>query len=599
MVRQSILDYYLDNALQCPDRTAALVKSDGHYRARTWSELAQDSQEAAAVLLQLGVAPGDRVCIMSHTRLEWVTLDMAIVWAGAVTVPIYPSNLADECQYIVADSGAVVVFTEDAAQTQKFLAERANMPGLKHVVQVDGTVPAGAAGWATSLETLAGTVVVDEQVLAARRAALSPDSVLTITYTSGTTGRPKGVVTTHDNMLYEAEAVAAINIMGEADVQLLFLPLAHVFARVAQVAWISLRHVLAFAESMSTLKENLLEVRPSMMAGVPRIFEKFYSVVVQRGQSAKGLAGLLFGQAMRLSEKNGEAEMRGECLGMVDAWAFSLLKRLVMAKVGRGLSDALGGNMRLLISGAAPLSPRIAFFFRDAGILVLEGFGLTETSAASCVNRIEDNRIGSVGWPLPGTEAKLADDGELLLRGRGVMRGYWNNDAATAELLRDGWFATGDIAQMQPDGCIRIVDRKKDLIVTAGGKNIAPQNLENQLKTDKLISQVVLHGDRRNFLSALLTLDADALQAFAQAHNLASSDYASLSQDPRVRKELERVVAQFNAQLPSYETIKKFKILSQDFTVEGGELTPSLKIKRRVIAQRYKADFDGFYDQTY
>ena len=599
MAHASVLEYYLENAATIGDRTAALVKTDGHYRAHTWQQLVDQSRQIAAVLVQAGVVAGDRVSIIAHTRLEWVTADMGIVWAGAVTVPIYPSNLADECQYIIADSGAVVVFSENAGQSAKFIAERARLPGLRRVIQIDGELPAGAGDWVVSLAAALAAAPVDAAVLEERRRGLNKDSMLTITYTSGTTGQPKGVVTTHDNMIYEAEAVAEINIMSESDVQMLFLPLAHVFARVAEVAWIRLRHVLAFAENMQTLRGNLQEVRPSLMAGVPRVFEKFYSAVVHRGQSAGGLRGRLFSQALRLSEKQGAAELIGEKLHGVDALAFAVLKKLVFAKVGRGLQEALGGNMRLMISGAAPLSPRIAFFFRDAGITLLEGFGLTETSAASCVNRLERNSIGSVGWPVPGTEMKLAEDGELMLRGRGIMRGYWGRPEATQEVLRDGWFYTGDIGQVQPDGSMRIIDRKKDIIVTAGGKKIAPQKLENLIKTAHLISQVVLHGDRRNFLTALITLDPEALRAWAEEHGLAAIDLTALSQHEAVLQAVAEVMAGFNAQLASYETVKKFKILDHDFSVENGELTASLKMKRRLIAERYRAVFDAFYDDQF
>ncbi|HET6344133.1 MAG TPA: AMP-binding protein, partial [Myxococcota bacterium] len=418
-------------------------------------------------------------------------------------------------QHIVENSGATVVFAEDDKQVQKFRAERSRLPNLKKVVQIAGEV-ADSDGWVVSLGTLTAEALVDEAVLVERRRAVTRESILTLIYTSGTTGRPKGVVTTHDNMLYEAEAIQQINVIREQDVELLFLPLAHVFAKVLECVWVHSGHVMAFAESMHTIKENLAETRPTVMAGVPRIFEKFYGAVVQKGLAAGGLKRALFERAQALSEKRGELEAKGQTLPVAETLQFAALQRLVFSKVSRALKQNLGGRMRVLVSGGAPLAPKIAWFFRDAGVDILEGFGLTETSAATCLNRPGRNHIGTVGLPMPGTQVRLAPDGELLIKGRGVAKGYWQNEEATAEVFKDGWFASGDVARIEADGAVRIVDRKKDLIVTAGGKNVAPQNIENLVKTHRLISQVVVHGDRRNFLSALITLDADALKVFAE-----------------------------------------------------------------------------------
>lgn len=597
MGRQSILDYFLENAEQFGSRTAALVKHDGLYKAVTWGDMGTEAQAMSAGLIAMGIQAGDRICLISQTRLEWVTTDMGIIGAGAVTVPIYPSNLADECQFIVENSGAAAVFAEDDTQVQKLRAERARMPGLKKVIQMSGAVR-DADGWVITLDELKKTQA-DPALLVERRKSLGRDSILTIIYTSGTTGRPKGVVTTHDNMLYEAEGITQIDLVRDTDVQLLFLPLAHSFAKVLEIAWLATRHVMAFAESMQSIKPNLAEVRPTLMAGVPRIFEKFHGAVMQKGTSGGGLKAQLFLRAADLSQKNGEAESQKKALSLRDKLEFAILKQLVFKKVGAGLRATLGGRMRAMVSGGAPLSPKIAWFFRDAGVEVLEGFGLTETSAATTVNRYGSNRVGTVGLPLPGTEVRLADDGELLLKGRGVMREYWKNPEATQEVLKDGWFHTGDIATVDADGFVRIVDRKKDIIVTAGGKNVAPQNLENLIKTHKLISQVVVHGDKRNFLSALVTLDPDALKLFAQEHGLGNGSYAELTQKPQVYKAVQSAMDGFNAQLAKYETIKKFKILEHDFSQESGELTPSLKIKRKVVNQRYKSIFDGFYEEAY
>lgn len=599
MSRNSILDYFIENAEQYGTRTAALVKREGVYRDVTWSEMHQESRLIASGLVDLGVEPGARICLISQTRLEWVTIDMGILAAGAVTVPIYPSNLPDECQFIVENSGSVVVFAEDDTQVQKFRAERSRLPGLKKIIQISGQVAESDDDWVVSLDSLKKSTNVNAAVLQERRRSLDKDSILTIIYTSGTTGRPKGVVTTHDAMLYEAEAIAQIDLIRDSDLQLLFLPLAHSFAKVLEIAWLAQRHIMAFAESMNTIKQNLAEVRPTVMAGVPRIYEKFFSAVVQKGTSKGGAASHLFKRAMVLSQKNGEAQERGRLLSLQERLEFAVLKRLVFQKVGKGLREILGGRMRTLVSGGAPLSRTIAWFFRDAGLDILEGYGLTETSAATCVNRPGRVRIGTVGLPLPGSDIKIASDGEILIRGRGVMREYWQNPEATAEVLRDGWFYTGDIGVVDSDGHVRIVDRKKDIIVTAGGKNVAPQNIENVLKTHRLISQAVVHGDQRNFLSALITLDAEALQHFAEVQGLGKGSYAQLTQKPEVYKEIDSALKEFNKHLPSYETIKKFKILEHDFSQETGELTASLKIKRKVINQRYKNIFDNFYSDIF
>ncbi|MFO7563916.1 MAG: long-chain fatty acid--CoA ligase [Enhygromyxa sp.] len=596
MPSQSMLDLVSEQVQARPDQTAALCKREGQYQAITWAQLWSDAERVAQALCAIGIATNDHVNIVSNTRYEWVTLDLGILGAGAVTVPIYPSNLADECLYVCEHSGARLVFCEDSSQVEKFLAIREQLPQVIKVVQMTGEVE-GADDWVISMaDFLAPSVEVEGCTLDERRAALGPESILTIIYTSGTTGRPKGVVLTHANMIYEAEAIRQVGVIEPADVQLLFLPLAHSFARVLATGWIATGHVLAFAESMSTVKENLGEVRPTIMAGVPRVFEKFYAAVVDKGLSASGLKRKLFTAALELSSRHGELELEGKQLGLLDSIKFELLKTLVFAKVHEGVMAILGGRMRLMVSGGAPLPLKIAWFFRDAEIVVLEGYGLTETSAATTVNLPGHNQIGTVGPPLPGTEAKIAEDGEILLKGPGIMREYWRNPEATAESLVDGWFHTGDIGAIdERTGALRITDRKKDLIITAGGKNVAPQRIENLVKSDGLISQCVVHGDRRKFLSALLTLDEAALHELASSRGL-DGDYPTLARHPEVRAVVEDIVARANKELASYETIKKFEILDHDFSIETGELTPKLSVKRKLVNSKYGHIFDGFYE---
>jgi long-chain acyl-CoA synthetase len=597
MPKHSMLDLVSEQVHARARETAVLVKREGQYRPVSWSQLWSDAERVAQALVAIGMQPDDHVNIVSSTRYEWVMLDLGIVAAGAVTVPIYPSNLAHECLYVCEHSGARLVFCEDRSQVEKFLALREQLPNVINIVQMSGEVEVPDAWVMSMAEFLALGVEIEQATLAERRAGLGPESILTIIYTAGTTGRPKGVVLTHANMIYEAEAVRRIGLLAPEDVQLLFLPLAHSFAKVLVAGWIATGHVLAFAESMNTIKQNLGEVRPTIMAAVPRVFEKFYAAVVEKGLSAPGLKRKLFVDALELSAKHGEREFDGRQLGLLDSIKFKLCKKLVFGKVREGVMATLGGRMRLMVSGGAPLPLKIAWFFRDVGILVLEGYGLTETAAATTVNLPGENRIGTVGPPLPGTEAKLAEDGEILLKGPGIMREYWRNPKATAQSLVDGWFHTGDIGMIDPDtGAVRITDRKKDLIITAGGKNIAPQRIENLIKSDVLISQCIVHGDRRKYLSALVSLDEAALREFATQHGL-TGDYRSLVQHPEVRAAVQAIIDRANKELASYETIKKFEILDHDLSIESGELTPKLSVKRKVVNSKYGHIFNGFYEE--
>ena len=598
MAFSSIVESFLDKVQHRGNETAALVKRDGKYRSVTWNDMQVDVEKIASSLIHLGLKPGEQACIIANTSIHWVTIDLGILSAGGVTVPIYPSNLPDECHYVIEHSDAQFVFSENSELSNKILEVANRLPNLKKIIQLSGTV-SGLSDKVINLEQFFASAATDKKTIESRIASLTPDSILTIIYTSGTTGRPKGVVLTHSNMLYEGEALQSIDMIRPPDVQLFFLPLAHVFAKVLETMWLTVGHVMAFAENMTTIKDNLAEVRPTMMVGVPRVFERFHAAVVQKGTSSGGLKQALFERALELSEKNGKAELEEKRLGLADSIQFSFLKKIIFAKIGEGIMNVLGGRMRLMISGGAPLSPKIAWFFRDAGISIVEGYGLTETSAGTCVNLAHSNKIGTVGPPIPGTQIKIAEDGEILIKGGGVMREYWKNPEATNEVLKDGWLHTGDIGQLDPRfGTLKITDRKKDLIVTSGGKNVPPQKVENLLRSHKLIANVVVHGDKRKFLSALLTLDADQLNAEAKTMGL-SGDYATLSQHPEIVRRVQQLVDESNQTLASFETIKKFKILDHDFSVESGELTPKMSVKRKVVSSKYGHIFDGFYEEKY
>ena len=608
MQPRSILDFFLKHVEERPTDTAALEKKHGAYQQVTWQSLWDRASEVGAGLVMLGLDAADHACILSNTRLDWCVVDLGILAAGAVTIPIYPSNLSDECAYIIENSEARVVFTEDASQTQKILEVKSQLKEqLIAVVQMTGSPPTDDP-WVKSFADFVGAAKQEHRAaLKDRREQLNRDAILTIIYTSGTTGRPKGVVLTHGNMLYEAEVIHEQDVVRPDDVQLLFLPMAHVFAKLLEVAWFATGHVLAFAESINTLKENLTEVRPTLMAAVPRVFEKFYAAVLDKGGTLPATPSpgdrvkhQLFKTSLELSSRNGALEERGEALGLIDAIQFAALKRVVFSKIGAGIMGSLGGRMRIMVSGGAPLSKTIGWFFRDAGITILEGYGMTETAAATTVNLPHANVIGSVGPAVPGTRVRIAEDGEIFVKGPGIMREYWRNPEATAETIDgDGWLHTGDIGEIDPrTSALRITDRKKDIIITAGGKNVAPQKIENLLKNHNLISQCVVHGDKRKYLSALIALDEEQLHSFAEVTGI-SGDLKAIRESSEVKHAVAAAIQTANGELASYETIKKYEVLPADFSIETGELTAKLSVKRKVVNKKFGHIFDSFYVEKF
>jgi long-chain acyl-CoA synthetase len=573
-------------------RTAAKHKVDGRWQEISWQELGRRARDVSDGLAALGVRPGDRVSIIGETRPDWIVADVGIMGAGAITVPIYQSNPPHECQYILENSGASWIFADGEVQAAKIREVRGKLPALKGVIRFGG----GKAGDERTLAEVermgAEWRSQNPNAHAERLAAVRSDDPACYIYTSGTTGNPKGVVITHGNWVYEATVVAQMKLLLEEDLVLMFLPMAHSFAKVIETAWFAQGATGAFVESLEKLVDNAGEVRPTMMASVPRIFEKAYNAVVAKGLATPGLKGKLFQMAMKGFDEWAEGKIRGE---ERSSFGFALGKRLVFPKMSQALKERFGGRMRLFISGGAPLSPKINWFFHLLDFTVLEGWGLTETSAGTTVNRPEKNKIGTVGPPVPGTEIRIAEDGEIMVKGGGVMKEYYKNPAATAEVFRDGWFLTGDIGEIDADGYVRITDRKKDIIVTAGGKNVAPQNLENALKSDPLISQAMVHGDQRRFLSALVTLNEENARKWAADNGVPEG--AALHRDPRVVARVQETIDALNASQASYAGIKKFAILEKDFSQETGELTPTLKVKRKFTSQKYKRILDGFYEE--
>jgi long-chain acyl-CoA synthetase len=600
-VANSMIQTFQETVAQHGDRPAARFRdASDKWVTYTWKQMDELRAALGTGLLLQGLQGKERVNILANTSEKWMLADLAVQSCGAEPVPIYQSNLAHEVEYIVADCDAVMVFAENKEQLDKLVAVKASIPKVRKVVVMDDTTDGTdwSIGWSQLLEQGRANQAARAAELAARTASLTPADVLTIIYTSGTTGNPKGVVLTHAAMLYEVEAIRKIDLIRADDVEFLFLPMAHVFAKVLQCVWFGLGHEMAIHADIQRITENLGEVRPTVMASVPRIFEKVYAKVVAGGLESPGLKGKLFKWAVGLNDQYAQLMIEGKPIPFGLDMQLGIAKKLVFSKINERLNGIFGGRMRTFVSGGAPLSKKIAFFFDNCGVSILEGYGLTETSAATCVNRMEKNKIGTVGPALPGTELKIAEDGEILIRGPGVMREYWKREDATREVLAsDGWFATGDIGTIDADGYLKITDRKKDIIVTAGGKNVAPQNIENMVKAaSPLISQVVVHGDKRKYLTALVTLDNDNAIKLGEEAGL-GKDYKKITQSEVARQRVKAVFEQVNGQLAKYESIKDFAILEKDFEV-GDELTPSLKVKRKVANTKYRHKLDAMYNEA-
>ena len=587
------IELFRERARQSPHQVAVRWKEGGTWRTETFGDWDRASREIGAGLASLGVVAGDRVGLIANSRREWLYADIGIIFAGAITVPIYPSNLPDECQYVLTDSGAKVVIAENGEQLAKLVAEREKLPRVAKVICID---PApSASDWVMSLSELreAGRTWLggDAAEIEKRWSEITRASTYTIVYTSGTTGPPKGVVLTHANVLWECDAMKDVLEVNEKDEQLLFLPLAHIFARIIEWVVIATASKCAFAESIPKVKENLAEVRPTFMCSVPRVLEKVYLAILGNRNAAPPVRQKIFDWAFSVGKQVSAYRQRGQAVPFVLSIKNAIATKLVFAKI----QAVLGGRMRFIISGGAPLSREIAEFFHAAGVLILEGWGLTETFAGSTLNRVEKYSFGTVGQPVGSTELRIAADGEILVRSGGVMKEYFGKPEATAEAIdADGWFHTGDIGVID-DGMLKITDRKKDIIVNAGGKNIAPQNLENALKSTPYISQVMVHGDKRPYLVALITLNEENSAKWAESAGLGGRSIAELSMSDQVRALVQKYVDELNAKLPSYSQLKKFAVLPKDFSQETGELTPTLKVKRKFATEKFKDLIDGFY----
>jgi long-chain acyl-CoA synthetase len=561
--------------------------ADGSWQDVTARQFRGEVSALAKGLIAAGIDPGDRVALMSHTRYEWTLIDYAIWAAGAVTVPVYETSSAEQVEWILGDSAACAVFAEDSKHEAMISDARDRLPGLKQLWRFDG-LDALAAG---------GAEITDEQ-LEQRRTTRTAADLATIIYTSGTTGRPKGCELTHANLLADVRNAFAGGLLEVIDSfgggsTMLFLPLAHSFARIIQVGCLESGAILGHWPDSRTLVQGLSEFRPTFLLAVPRVFEKVFSTAQQQASASPAKAKIF---AAATDTAIAWSKSRDGSAGPVLRARHAVFDRLVYAR----LRAAVGGQVKYAISGGGALGERLGHFFRGAGITVLEGYGLTETSAAATVNHPDRNKIGTVGLPLPGVTIKIAEDGEILIKGPNVFHSYWHNEPATSEVLAsDGWLRSGDIGELDEEGFLRITGRKKELIVTAGGKNVAPAVLEDRLRAHPLVSQGLVVGDGRPYIACLITLDPDALEHWKQQHGRpASATAADLAQDPELVAEIQVAVDDANKAVSRAESIRRFRVLASDFTEASGHLTPSLKIRRSVVVQDYSADIDALYSKT-
>jgi long-chain acyl-CoA synthetase len=567
--------------------TAIRFKEGDRWVGRTYGEVAEIVRPLAFGLVRLGVAKGDRVSILGNTRPEWTYFDFAALSVGATVVPIYQTNSPEECRYVLENSDSKIVIVEDAEQLEKVRQVRSQLPQLEQIVLM-----AGSAEDAISIDDLAAKGSGgDDAAWEALYSAVTPEDICTFIYTSGTTGPPKGCIISHGNYRAMLDMVNETSAIEDEDLAYLYLPLAHSFALLIQFGTFDLGTTLAYWErDPLKILPNLAELKPTYFPSVPRIFEKIYTAANSGMEREGGLKKAIFGWSIKTGAKMREVERSGRKPGFLLSRSYAFADKQVLSKI----RNLFGGKIRIAVSGAAPINPEILRFFDAAGVLVLEGWGMTETSTAATISRPEDFKVGTIGKPFPGCEVKIADDGEILVKGPNVFQGYHKNPAATSETIVDGWLHTGDIGEIDPEGFIRITGRKKDIIITAGGKNITPANLEAEIKQHPLVSQCVVVGDRRPYLVALVTLDPEETVSYAKEHGL-PEDPVQLASNPDVKAAIEAHVEKINQNFARVEQVKKIAILSEDLSQEHGELTPTLKVKRAVVAQKHEDQIEQLY----
>ncbi len=569
------------------DMPAVRYKDDGQWVDRSFSEVQEIVRPLALGLAELGVVKGDRVSILGNTRPEWTYFDFAALSIGATVVPIYQTNSPEECRYVLENSDAKVVVVEDDEQLQKIREIRDRLPQLKQIVRMTGT-----SDDALSMAGLAAKGASGDQARwESLYSAVTPADICTFIYTSGTTGPPKGCIISHGNYRAMLDMVNETSVIEGEDVSYLYLPLAHSFALLIQLGSFDLGATLAYWErDPLKILPNLAELKPTYFPSVPRIFEKIYTAANSGIEKEGGLKQRIFNWAIGIGKKMREVERSGRKPGFLLSRQYAFADDKVLSKI----RNLFGGQLRLAVSGAAPINPEILSFFDAAGVLVLEGWGMTETSTAATISSPDDFKVGTIGKPFPGCEVRIADDGEILVKGPNVFQGYHKNEEATKETIVDGWLHTGDIGEIDSDGFIKITGRKKDIIITAGGKNITPANLEADIKQHPLVSQCVVVGDRQPYLVALVTLDPEEAAAYAKEHGLQDTP-EQLAANADVKASIEAHVEEINKNYARVEQVKKIAILKQDLSQETGELTPTLKVKRAVVTSKHEAEIEALY----
>ena len=570
-------------------RRAVMYKPDGasSWAEKSYTEVGEIVMGLSLGLMDLGIEKGDKVSILANTRPEWTYFDFAALTAGATVVPIYQTNSPDECQYVLENSDAKAVIVEDAEQLAKVREVRDRCPALEHVVLMTGE----ADDAISAAEVAERGASHDAAEWGERWSSVTPDDICTFIYTSGTTGPPKGCVISHGNYRSMLDMVLDVGALGDDELTYLYLPLAHSFALLIQFGTVALGATTAYWQrDPLKIMADLAEVKPTYFPSVPRIFEKIYTAATAAAEKAGGMKKAVFNWAVGVGRRMRETERAGREPGFFLRRQYEIADKQVLSKV----RNLFGGRIKLAVSGAAPINPEILRFFDAAGVLIVEGWGMTETSTAATIATAEDFKFGTVGRPFPGCEVKIAEDGEILVKGPNIFQGYYKNPEATAETLVDGWLHTGDIGEIDSEGYIKITGRKKDIIITAGGKNITPANLEAEIKQHPLVSQCVVIGDRRPYLVALVTLDPEEAAAFAKEHGL-PADPEALASNDQIRAALEEHLEKVNSKFARVEQVKTIEILPHDLSQEGGELTPTMKVKRNVVTDKYAGEIDALY----
>lgn len=592
MLEKSIYELFSKVCDQNPDKAALRYKAEGEWKPLTFAEHKEACKKISKALMALGVEKGDKVSLLSQTRLEWIQIDSATLSIGSVNVGLYASLLSEDCAYIINHSDSVVLFVECQDQLDKIIPMRSKLPKLKHIIIIEGE-PEGVYGVLTWKDFLAKGEGIPDDDFIARTADVLPQDLAAIVYTSGTTGPPKGAMLTHENLIFTSWS-ALNSVYTEPHFEtLLFLPLAHVFAKIIMYFCMRAGLTINIAESIEKTPENLKETRPQFFASAPRLYEKAYTKILANAQDSGGLKFKIFKWALGVGyDASKKVQEKKPVKGFL-AFKRKIANKLVFTKI----QAALGGNVIFAVSGAAPLSKEIAEFFHACGVLILEGIGMTENASFTNVNRFDNYKFGTVGLPGPGVEQKIAPDGEIFYRGKNVMLGYYKDPAGTAETIdRDGWLHTGDIGQVDDDGFLHITGRKKELIITSGGKNISPTRVEKTLETSRYIAHVVTFGDRRKHLTGVVSLDPEHVKAWAEQKNIPTTSWEEVCRNEEVIKLIQREIEEKNKSLSSFETLKKFIIAPREFSVESGELTPSFKVKRNVVTENFKSQLNALYE---